>query len=288
VWDALIWKALNFFYGQRCGFAVPGSHDVDHADWFATHGDQRIVMNGGWHDAGDLSQGMPSTPAKRRTRCSRSPSGCSRDAARPRPAERLIEEATWGLDWVLQGPVRRRLPHRLRQHNLWTNGIIGDADDRSREALNNPNVNYIAAAAGAIAYRVLRDSDPDLAARSLRMAADDWRHAITGVEGPETWSTPAFAATPLELAGIGITASLELHHATGEAKYADKAIELARTITASQQTSYVGSDVPARRLLLHRPGPRHAVPPVPSRQRPGAHRRARPPRSRPSRTTPTG
>jgi hypothetical protein len=60
-WDQSIWATLNFFYGERCGFAVPGSHGVDHLDWFATHGDQRISMAGGWHDAGDLSQGVINT-----------------------------------------------------------------------------------------------------------------------------------------------------------------------------------------------------------------------------------
>ena len=33
----------------------------------------------------------------------------------------------------------------------------------------------------------------------------------------------------MELAGIGITASIELYRATGQQKYADKAVELART-----------------------------------------------------------
>lgn len=61
VWQGTIWKTLNFFYGERCGFDVPGSHGVDHLDWFATHGDQRITMSGGWHDAGDLSQGVINT-----------------------------------------------------------------------------------------------------------------------------------------------------------------------------------------------------------------------------------
>src|SRR5690606_39395066 len=56
---------------------------------------------------------------------------------------------------------------------------------------------------------------PIFAARALRIAEDDWRHAIAGVEGPETWSTPAYRAMPIELAGIGITASLELWRATG-------------------------------------------------------------------------
>ena len=61
-----------------------------------------------------------------------------------------------------------------------------------------------------IAYRVLKDREPALAARSLAVARDDWEHAIVGIEGPSTWHTPAFAASRMELAGIGITASIEL------------------------------------------------------------------------------
>lgn len=243
VWRESLLGALNFFYGQRCGFAVPGNHDVDHLDWFAVHGDERIVMSGGWHDAGDLSQGMVNTGEAVYAMFALA-ERLQRTGEDPELLERVLDEAKWGLDWVL----RVRFPGGYRigfaSHNLWTNNIVGDADDRTREARNNPNVNYIAAAAAAIAARVLRDSDPELAARSLAVAADDWRHAIAGVEGPETWSTPAFAATPMELAGIGILASMELHAATGEAQYADKAVELARIITASQQVRFVGPDFP--------------------------------------------
>jgi hypothetical protein len=250
IWTRTIWETLNFFYGNRCGFAVPGVHGIDHLDWFATHEGQRITMSGGWHDAGDLSQGVINTgeatyamfALAERLR-ERGPSTGSGQAD-PALVARLIEEARWGLDWVL----RVRFPGGYRiafaSHNLWTNGVVGDADDRARETKNNPNANYIAAAAEAIAYRVLKDDAPALAERALRTAEDDWSHAIVGIEGPSTWHTPAFAATRLELAGIGITASLELYRATGERRYADKAVELARTIVASQQARPVGRELP--------------------------------------------
>ncbi|HEX6629485.1 MAG TPA: glycoside hydrolase family 9 protein, partial [Gemmatimonadaceae bacterium] len=243
VWERTIWEALNFFYGNRCGYAVPGVHGVDHRDWFATHGDQRIAMSGGWHDAGDLSQGVINTGEATYAMFALAERLRAADGD-PALVARLVEEARWGLDWVL----RVRFPGGYRMgfasHNLWTNNVVGDADDRVVEAKNNPNANYIAAAAEAIAYRVLKDSDPALAARSLRTAEDDWRHAIAGVEGPETWHTPAFAATRLELAGIGITASLELYRATGKQGYAEKAVELAREIVASQQVRRVGREFP--------------------------------------------
>jgi hypothetical protein len=243
VWEGTIWKALNFFYGERCGFAVPGSHPVDHLDWFATVGNQRIPMAGGWHDAGDLSQGVINTgeatyamfELAERLRANR---------GNPELVARLIEEARWGLDWVL----RVRFPGGYRMgfasHNLWTNNVPGDADDRTREAKNNPNANYIAAAAEAIAYRVLKDSDPELAAKSLKTAEEDWSYAIVGVEGPSTWHTPAFRAARVELAGIGITASVELFRATGQEKYAQKAAELASIVVQSQQKRRVGDAFP--------------------------------------------
>jgi hypothetical protein len=91
---------------------------------------------------------------------------------------------------------------------------------------------------------MLREKEPALAERSLRTAEEDWGYAIVGVDGPETWHTPAFAATRVELAGTGITASLELYRATQQRKYADKAAELARVIVASQQTTPVGGAFP--------------------------------------------
>ena len=60
-WKASLWKAINFFYVERCGYAIPGVHDICHRDWVMQHGDRKIVANGGWHDAGDLSQSLGNT-----------------------------------------------------------------------------------------------------------------------------------------------------------------------------------------------------------------------------------
>lgn len=242
-WDESIWATLNFFYGERCGYAVPGSHGVDHLDWFATHGDQRVTMAGGWHDAGDLSQGVINTGEATYAMFALAERLAAHGGDRAL-VTRLIEEATWGLDWVLRVRFDGGFRMGFASHNLWTDNVTGTADDRSREARNNPNANYIAAAAEAIAYRVLKQRDPERAARSLRTAEDDWKFAIVGVEGPATWHTPAFAATRLELAGIGIMASLELYRATWKPQYADKAVELARVIMASQQKQPVGRSFP--------------------------------------------
>ncbi|WP_310571826.1 glycoside hydrolase family 9 protein [Gemmatimonas sp.] len=243
VWKSSIWKTLNFFYGNRCGDDIPGVHGIDHLDWFATHDSTRLTMSGGWHDAGDLSQGLINTGEATYAMFALADKLAARGDD-PALTARLVEEAKWGLDWVL----RVRFPGGYRigfgSHNYWSNNIAGDADDRLVAAKNNPNVNYIASAAAAIGYRVLKDREPALAARALRVAREDWEFAIVGIEGPSTWHTPAFAASRMELAGVGITASLELFAATGEARYRDKAVELARVVMASQQVARVGSVFP--------------------------------------------
>src|SRR5699024_360588 len=40
-------KTINHYYSQRCGFAVPGIHDVCHVDWTSVHNDKTIPINGG-------------------------------------------------------------------------------------------------------------------------------------------------------------------------------------------------------------------------------------------------
>nr|MBA3889793.1 glycoside hydrolase family 9 protein [Gemmatimonadaceae bacterium] len=243
VWKGSIWKTLNFFYGNRCGFEVPGVHGVDHLDWFAVHGDHRLTMSGGWHDAGDLSQGVINTGEGTYAMFALAEELAARGDD-PALVERLVEEAKWGLAWVMR--VRFDGGYRIGfgSQNIWTNNVPGDEDDRIVEAKNNPNANYIAAAAGAIAARVLRDREPELAARALTIAEDDWEHAIVGVEGPTTWHTPAFAASAMELAAIGVTASLDLYRVTGRQHYLDKAVELGRIVTQSQQPVRVGTALP--------------------------------------------
>ena len=54
-WRESIWKAINFMYSERCGTVIPGIHGICHTDDYSIHGDKRIIVNGGYHDAGDLS-----------------------------------------------------------------------------------------------------------------------------------------------------------------------------------------------------------------------------------------
>ncbi|HYP08123.1 MAG TPA: glycoside hydrolase family 9 protein [Bryobacteraceae bacterium] len=240
-WHPTIAKPINFFYGERCGVDIPGVHQACHHDWMATLGDKQIVMNGGWHDAGDLSQGLINTGEA--TRAMFRIAAALKNGS-PTLRSQVEEEARWGLDWIHKVRFDGGFRIGFASMNIWTNGIIGDEDDRPRAALNNPNVNYIAAAAGAAAYNYLKASDPELARKSLAIAEADWRFAINGIESPETQSTPAFAASPMELASQGIIASVELYNSTRKPEYARKAEELSAIVVASQHRQYVGSTLP--------------------------------------------
>ena len=114
----------------------------------------------------------------------------------------------------------------------WTDGIIGNVDDVSAQASNNPAQNLAAAATEALAARVLKQSDPILAGYSLKQAKEDWEFAIAGMA-----ARPRGSAT--EMAGHAIIAGLDLWQATGERKYADQAIALSKSITDSQQRSFL-------------------------------------------------
>jgi hypothetical protein len=54
-WNSGIWKAINFMYSERCGAEILGIHGRCHQDIYTLHRDEGIVVNGGYHDAGDLS-----------------------------------------------------------------------------------------------------------------------------------------------------------------------------------------------------------------------------------------
>ena len=101
VWRETILKALNFLYGERCGMTITGVHGICHRDWTSVHGDKRIIINGGWHDAGDLTQGLGNTGEIVYSLFSLAERLHAMDAD-IELSQRVLEEARWGLDWVLK------------------------------------------------------------------------------------------------------------------------------------------------------------------------------------------
>lgn len=177
IWHPSAWKVLNFYLSQRCGFEVPGKHHACHADLLLKHKDWSVPANGGWHDAADLAQGMGNTCngtsalflLARRLTC--------RDGVSADLRERVLEEARWGLAYVL----KTRFPDGYRSGysslSVWTDGMLGTEDDLTSEASLDPHACFAAACAEALGAQVLRGDDAAYADYSLKTAAADFRTA---------------------------------------------------------------------------------------------------------------
>ncbi|MGC2583989.1 MAG: glycoside hydrolase family 9 protein [Acidobacteriaceae bacterium] len=259
VWRDSIWKVINFMYSERCGTVIPGIHGICHQDDYTVHGDRRIVVNGGYHDAGDtsLTGNTPAMAYALFTLAER----LQQENDDPELLNRVIEEAKWGLNWVLK--TRFGDGYRSTGQNIsyWTDGIMGDADDRFGQAVNDPEWNFRVAAVEALASRVLKSSDPELARRSLATAKDDWQFAAGGLKKAPRVPEVYGQKDNLERISFGVIASMELYAATSDPMYANEGIDLGNQILASQERElqpwsipmtgyfYTGPD---RKYLFHR------------------------------------
>lgn len=265
VWEASVWKVLNFFLSQRCGFEVPGKHRACHADLLLKHDGKAIVANGGWHDAADLAQGMCNTADGTTALLLLAEALADR---RPRLYRRVLEEAKWGLDYTLKVRFGDGFRSSYSSTSIWTDGIIGTADDIVSDPSDDPYTNYVSANAEAIGARVFAASDPVYARHCLRIALDDYRLAeatwqrMNG-QDPEAWahmppvalhavSTAAAAALCLALRTVdpdGTDTDTESAHAW----HLDAAVRHAKPLIACQQRTPTDWAVPLRGFFWQSP-----------------------------------
>jgi len=248
VYERTMWKALNFFYAERCGMEIPGVHGNEHQDWICVHWDKRIVINGGWHDAGDLSQSFEGTAEITYSLLSTAEKLHARNNNLALYS-RVLEEAKWGLDWVLKTSFGDGYRNTGSINSRRTDNIIGNDDDVVATAQNNPTANFEAASVEAIGYRVFKDADPAFAARALKMAEVDWKFAVEGMSSvkpsKDIWRT-TFDSNNVEdeLPSQAILSSIALWKATGDKKYAALATRLAPLIVNAQQRKRPDWDTP--------------------------------------------
>src|ERR1700757_5290954 len=167
-------------YSERCGTDIPGIHGRCHQDIYTVHDDKRIVVNGGYHDAGDLSA-TGNTPGMVYALLSLG-DNLKRHGGNVALSNHLLQEARWGLNWVLKTRFGDGYRSTGQLVSYWTDGIMGDGDDRFGQAVNDPEWNFRVSAVEALASRVLKDSDPELANRALVIAQEDWRYGVEGLK----------------------------------------------------------------------------------------------------------
>jgi len=247
-YEETIWKALNFFYAERCGIEIPGVHGKEHEDWVCIHGNKRMIINGGWHDAGDMTQSAEGTEEITYSLLSMAEKLHARNT-NPALYDRVLEEAKWGLDWILKTRFGDGYRNTGSNNSRRTNNIIGDDDDLISTAQNSPLMNFEAATVEAIGYRVFKDIDPQFAAYALRTAESDWKFAAEGMSSvkpaKDIWRG-TFDSNNVEdeFPSQAILSSIALWKATGNKKYADMATSLAPIIMNAQQRKRPDWDTP--------------------------------------------
>ena len=253
-----IWKMLNYLYCQRCGFEVPGKHMACHRDILCEHDGKSIVVNGGWHDAGDMTQNLITT-----TECDYALFQLLDLVKDNAPLyKRVLEEAKWGLDYVLKVRFGDGWRCVSTSKSCWSDGIIGNSDDIPCESANRAIENFAAAALEAKAYRIFRDSDPVFANYCLKIAKEDWDfgYAERDNEGYDPTGDPARCSSQLLTYSVAAWSAVELWESCGDEKYRAQAAELAKTVLACQQDELTDWDIPfagffydntARKLIQH-------------------------------------
>ncbi len=188
----------------------------------------------------------PSIPPKLFTPCSLQPSQFDSDPATRALAARFREEGMWGLDWLLKTSFGDGFRPDFSVMGLWTDGILGNNDDITSHAANNPYNNFLAAAAEAAGSRVLAPSDPDRAGHSRQVAEADWGFAVAALRtdaGARQGSRDGFGRR----SGLGGT--LEAH---GRVPLPRQGLRSCRpTLVNSQQKSFMPWKPSPDRLLLY-------------------------------------
>ena len=240
VYRSSIIKTINHFYTQRCGFAVPGVHEACHLDWLCEHEGKSVPIHGGWHDAGDLSQGLVNTAEAAYSMMMLAEKLKKTDSAL---SDRLLEEAEWGVSWVLRTRFENGFRNTWGTKNMWTDGIIGSNDDFNSTARKESHANLVAATTEAFAAIAFKDRNPLLSAHALKCAVEDYGF---GIEiDPRRMN--------VELAGAALNAALALYEATLDEAYKKSAIEHANYLIGSQQQEDLDTNLPLKGFFYRTP-----------------------------------
>ena len=248
-WESSLWKALNFFLVLRCGYEVAGKHRACHSDMLLRHGDQAIVANGGWHDAGDLAQGMNNTSEA--TQALFCLALALRDGS-DRLYRRVLEEAKWGLDYVIKTRFGDGFRSAYSSCSIWTDGVIGTKDDILSAPTRSAYANLDAAYAMALGARALAETDPDYAAYALKIAKEDYRLGCdilreiaegSAFQGKGAQFNRGDHVTP-QVCSVAALAAAQLYALTAEEQYRADAQRHGREVMACQQRQYTAWDTP--------------------------------------------
>lgn len=188
VMNDVIWKVINFIFCERCGYPVPGRHGRCHVDVIARHKGVLKSFSGGWHDAGDMSQQMLQT-AEVAQEILELADRVKEDTLL---YHRLMEEGLWGIEFTLNSRFGDGYRAASAGVGLWTDNLIGSADDVEARVHNQAFQNLFCSAVEAQAGRILKEFEPEVAWKCLQAAKEDYwfgkkRFEEKGMEQPVMW-----------------------------------------------------------------------------------------------------
>lgn len=243
IWDNSAWRVLNFLFVERCGYAVPEKHGVCHTDLNGEHNGQRFTVNGGWHDAADMSQQTLQTGEIAYSLFELAQS--SKEKGNKDLYLRLMEEAQWGLDYIMKTRFGDGYRVQTWGTNLWTDGFIGTKDDIGRRQVkihNRAFENFLFAGIEAYASLCI-EKDIMLKENLKKIAIEDYAFAkarfdqlgFDELSGGGGGDHAAMASNSQYAANISFSASL-LYQLTGDSYYANEAARAIKYTLDCQRT----------------------------------------------------
>lgn len=232
-----VWKEVHFLYCERCGFPVGRGHGSCHGDILAEHNGVKLAYCGGWHDAGDVSQQTLQTAEVVWSLLEMAKAVQHQE---PSLYFRILEEAAWGLDFVLRmrfGDGYRATSAGIRR---WSDGLIGNLDDCRARVHNHAFENFLMSGIEAFASDAFCRMDPQLAEKCRTAAREDFlfareRFEQKGMELPSFYEHSYNSSLSLYHAAAGWAAS-RIYAAAGDAEFAGFAAEHIDSMLACQET----------------------------------------------------
>lgn len=232
-----IWKSLNFIFCERCGCPVHGIHGTCHEDIVTEYKGTTVTFNGGWQDAGDLSQQLVQTAE---VTASIFEMAAQVREQQPQLYLRLLEEGEWGIDFILK--TRLDEGDRLTSAGItrWTDNRLGNMDDAVPRIHNSPYDNFLITGILAKIVLDLEKTHP-LREKLLQVIKEDYGYAYEGFKkapfthDPVFWEHTYSTSKSTFLATLSWTAAL-LFQLTTEPSYKKQALDWFEALLACQES----------------------------------------------------
>ena len=241
IWQNSIWRVLNFIFCERCGHPVSEKHGSCHADIGATFEGLRLAYNGGWHDAGDLSQQSLQTGdvvfslLEMANKVKKSNTALY---------QRLMEEAAWGIDFILKTRLGKGYRVSSAGIVIWTDGLIGNKDDMKARVHDSPFDNFLFAAYEAYAA-ISMVQDPALSEKLKNTAMEDFDFALakwkeTGYDHFPVFWEHSYGTSESQFMATASWAASQLYKLTGNTTYAQHAVNFMDEVLLAQRKEPLG------------------------------------------------